>query len=76
MSCFPLKIMLPMPGLDSQFPKKEKGSSLFVMRPLIFSEILGCSLLSLRVHTALHVCNLRAVPIDYVAGHWAIFTPF
>ena len=25
MSCFPLKIMLPMPNLDGRFPKKKGG---------------------------------------------------
>ena len=31
----PMKNKRAMLGLDSRFPKKEKGSSLFVMRPLV-----------------------------------------
>ena len=47
--------MLSVPGLDDRFPKKEKkGSSLFLIRPLIFSEALGFSLLSLFVNPALN----------------------
>ena len=46
-SCFPLKIMLLMLGQGGRLLKKEMGSSLFVTTPLIFSEALGFSLLSL-----------------------------
>ena len=45
--------MLPMPGLDGRFPKQEKMSLLFLMRPLIFSEAQGFSLPSRLVNPAL-----------------------
>ena len=48
--------MLPMPaGLDGRFSKMEKGFSLFVMRPIIFSAILGSSLPSVLVNPALRI---------------------
>ena len=46
-----------MPGIGGLLPKKEKESSLFVIRPLNFSKAQGLSLLSLYVKSG-SACQL------------------
>ena len=73
MSCFELKIMLLMPGLGGRLPKKEKGSSLFVMRPFIFSEALGFSLLSRYVNPTLVITYIVLL---FFASLWFLLSMF